>query len=177
MCNINWELIIASIAMIISVFAIFTQRKHNRLSFKPIPVVVKYNYINVLRVRLWNKGTGPFIIKSLKVKDRGNLIDLMPVETKEFTFVEFIDNFKNRAISPNDTLNMLEFKKRKNDNEEILEGYEDAFNKVRNALNGLEIFIEYTDVYGNVMNYRSELLDFGEVFDEEKSAHNNVYKK
>ena len=131
LCNINWELIIATIAIIVSVFSIYTQRKHNRLSFKPIPVVVKYNYTNVLRVRLWNKGTGPFIIKSFKVKDEQSLIDVMPQETKKFTFVEFIDNFQKRAISPNDTLNMLEFKIRKDKNGKVIEGYQEAFNTIK----------------------------------------------
>jgi len=168
LCNINWELIIATIAIIVSVFSIYTQRKHNRLSFKPIPVVVKYNYTNVLRVRLWNKGTGPFIIKSFKVKDEQSLIDVMPQETKKFTFVEFIDNFQERAISPNDTLNMLEFKIRKDKNGKVIEGYQEAFNTIKKSLNGLEIHIEFEDVYGNIMNYKSDPLDFGEVFDEEK---------
>ncbi len=165
--NINWELIIASIAILVSAFSIFTQRKHNKLTFKPIPVVVKYNYTNVLRVKIWNKGTGPLIIKSLAVKNKNSLIDLMPIETREFTFVEFIDNFKNRAISPNDSLNMLEFKLRTNNKGEILEGYEGAFSKIRNTLDGLKICIEYTDIYGNLMNYTSDSLVFGKVIDKE----------
>jgi hypothetical protein len=168
LCDINWELIIATIAIIISVFSIYTQRKHNRLSFKPIPVVVKYNYTNVLRVRLWNKGTGPLIIKSYKVNGEKSLIDLMPPETKEFIFVEFIDNFKERAISPNDTFNMLEFKIRKDKDGKVIEGYQEAFDTIKSTLNQLEIYIEYEDVYGNLMAYKSDPLDFGEVFDEEK---------
>lgn len=175
LCNINWELIIATIAIIVSLFSIYTQRKHNRLSFKPIPVVVKYNYTNVLRVRLWNKGTGPFIVKSFKVKGEHSLIKgehsligVMPQQTKDFTFVEFIDNFHERAISPNDTLNMLEFKIRKDKNGKVTEGYQKTFNTIRKTLNGLEIHIEFEDVYGNLMHYKSDPLDFGEVLDEEK---------
>ena len=129
---------------------------------------MKYNYTNVLRVRLWNKGTGPFIIKSFKVKGEQSLIDVMPQETKKFTFVEFIDNFHERAISPNDTLNMLEFKIRKDKNGKVIEGYQKTFDTIKKTLNGLEIYIEFEDVYGNLMNYKSDPLDFGEVFDEEK---------
>ena len=166
--DFNWELIISSLAIVVSVFAIYTQRKHNRLSFKPIPVVVKYNYLDVLRVRLWNKGTGPFIIKNFDVKGENSLIDIMPRETMDYVYVEYIDNLVDRAISPNDTLNLLEFKKRTNDNGDVIEGYERIFEMIKETLNGKEIYIEYEDIYGNKMDYLSEKLDFGEVYDEEK---------
>ena len=36
-----------------------------------------------LRVKIWNKGTGPLIIKSLKVDSLNNLIDLIPIHIRE----------------------------------------------------------------------------------------------
>jgi hypothetical protein len=113
-CDINWELIIASIAIGISIITLLFQRKHNKLTFKPIPVLVKYNYIDTLRVRIWNNGNGPLIIKSIIAeKDnikKSNLKDFIPPLPNGIYYVDFITDFDNRAIAPGESLRMIEFK-------------------------------------------------------------------
>ena len=181
-CSMSWGLVITSIialtAISVSIYSLKLQRKHNKLTFKPIPVIVKYNYVNVIRVRLWNKGNGPLIIKSfIAQKDneqKNSLIELMPEFTRKLAYVEFIDDLENRAISSNDSLNLLEFKIRKDNKGKKKDIYEDAFNHIKEKLNGTIIKIEFTDIYNEIQkpNHVSKPLDFGITDDEEYSTHN-----
>ncbi|GEM_PF-6662333 len=50
------ELIVAGIAMVMSLVSLWHQRNHDRLTYKPLPVIIKYNYNNRVLIRLWNKG-------------------------------------------------------------------------------------------------------------------------
>ena len=182
--NLNWELVVTSIlaacAIGISVYSLHTQRKHNKLTFRPIPVIVTYNYISVIRVMLWNKGNGPLLIKSLKatkgIEEKKNLIGLMPKIQSGLRYVDFIRDFKDRALSPNDSLNLLEFKIRcDNENGKSMAEYEIALKTIKDKLNQTIIEIEYTDIYNEVINQKYiKKLDFGVTFDEENSRHDKL---
>jgi hypothetical protein len=161
--EINWELVIAFTAILIGIYSLYTQRKHNILSFKPIPLIVRHNYLNIIRVRINNKGTGPLIIKSVSTeKDSvkaNNLKDLMPKRPKELSFVEFIKDFEDRAISPGEYITMIEFKIRD-------KNYKDYFNQLKIALNNTKITLFYTDIYNSKFKYFKE-IKFGIATDEE----------
>lgn len=176
LCEVNWELVIASTAIIVTLYTLYNQRRHNKLSFKPIPVIVTYNYLNVIRVKIWNKGTGPLIIKSFKVKGKNNLIELMTPQIMRLTFVEFIKDLKGRAISPNDSLNIFEFKVRADKKNIPIPKYVKNIQDIRVLINGLEIHIEYEDIYGTKMSYKSEPLDFGLTDDEEFNSYYKLSK-
>jgi hypothetical protein len=169
LCNINWELIIASIAICISILTMFFQRQHNKLSVKPIPTLVKYNYINVLRVRIWNKGTGPLIIKSLIAEKNGvrkdNLRDFLPNLPIGIYYYEYILDFENRAIYPGESINLLEFHKKQ-------EKYYEWFEKIKEILNGISITIKYESVYGDSRTLKLKTLKFGPTTHEEISLNN-----
>lgn len=163
--NINWEFIIAIIAILISVYSIYIQRRHNTLTYKPIPVVIKYNYTNHISVKIWNKGTGPLIIKPVYVDDSKNLIDILPKKVRRFKFVEYINDFRDRTISSNSYLNMIEFKIRNNDKQE--EGsYTNALTLIKKQLDKKVIKIVYFDIYNNKMSYNSYPLNFSDGKDE-----------
>ncbi|MBM1107481.1 hypothetical protein JQC67_15105 [Aurantibacter crassamenti] len=163
--NINWEFILAILAIAISIYSILLQRKHNTLSYKPIPVIVKYNYSSHISVKLWNKGTGPLIIKSVEVDKFQNLVDSLSLNIKTFVFVEYINDFRERAISSNDYLNMIEFKIRY-DESKTPEEYEIALQEIKNELHEKIITLIYTDIFNNYNTYKSIPLNFKDSKDE-----------
>ena len=121
-------------------------------------------------MRLWNKGTGPLFIKTFTVEDKNSLIDLMPIETRKLTYVEFIDTISGRVITPGDNLNILEFKIREDENGKPLKDYEKTLEKIKQTLDGVTIYIEYTNIYKDLMKYYSPQLDFGSLVKEDQSV-------
>ena len=158
--NTNWEFIIALIAIAISLYSIYLQRKHNTLAYNPIPVIVKYNYSSHLSIKVWNKGTGPLIIQSVKIANFSNLIDIIPIKHKELKFVEYINDFRGRAITPNDNLNMIEFKIRFDKSKKQIKEYDIALENIKNVLHNKIIEITYTDIFNNSKIYTSTPLNF-----------------
>jgi hypothetical protein len=58
---------VAIIAIFVSIKALRHQREHNKLSVKPLAQVLIGDYENRVYVKLVNTGTGPMIIKSIKI--------------------------------------------------------------------------------------------------------------
>ncbi len=184
--GLNWEFYVALTAIITSVFSIYTQRAHNRLTFKPIPIIQKYNYNNRIKILLWNKGTGPLFIKSFIIKDvNGNTLkvansfsekdahcfmDIVPIETRQLTYVNYIDNTIDRVIAPTEFLNMIEFKIRDDDSRYATEDYDKALKKIKTALNQVVVHIEYSNIYKNQKTYISQIIDFDNLVNEEHSV-------
>jgi len=165
----NWEFIVAILAIITSVYSIYSQRIHNRLTFKPLPVILKFNFNNRVKVMLWNKGNGPLFITSFKVLEAESLIDVVPIETRKLTFVNFISTIRGRVVSPSENLNLLEFMVRLDESQQPIDGYETALEKIKKSLNGIVIYIEYKNIYGNKYKYSCEKLDFGNLVNEKHS--------
>jgi hypothetical protein len=184
--NANWEFIVAIFAIITSVFAIYTQRAHNKLTFKPIPIIQKYNYNNRIKILLWNKGTGPLFIKSFIIKDKNDNIikvahglsdenahgfmDLVPVETRKLLFVEFINDPTGRVIAPAESLNMIEFKIRDDDSNNTETDYNKALEKIKTSLDRVVVHIMYSNIYKNKNIYVSQKLIFDNLVNEEQSV-------
>jgi hypothetical protein len=168
--DISLEIIVAFVAVCMSVFSLYMQRRHNILTYKPIPFITKYNYKDRVLVRLWNKGNGPLIIKSLKIKDKDSLIALMPAETRKFTYVEYIDNLRDRVITPGDSLNLLEFKVREDDERYSPEEYLKILGLIKATLNTEIIDLEYKNIYQNVKKFSCDKLRFDNLINEDDSV-------
>jgi len=164
--SVNWQFIIAIVAIAISIYSIYLQRKHSTLAHKPIPVIVKYNYSDHISVKIWNKGTGPLIIKSIKIGEFNNLVDILPDQTKNLKFVEYINDFRERAITSNDCLNMLEFKIRHDENDKPINAYDIAIKTIKNELHEKKIVLNYTDIFNNSKEYTSIPMNFRDAKDE-----------
>jgi hypothetical protein len=164
------ELIVAIVAVLMSLFSLWHQRNHDRLTYKPLPVIIKYNYNDRVLIRLWNKGAGPLFIRSLTIEDKDSLIALMPAEARKLTFVEFIDNLPDRVITPGDNLNLLEFKVREDDERYSPEKYKEVLNTIKRTLNSKTIQLVYTNIYKDIMTMESKPLDFGNLIDESKTV-------
>ena len=184
--SINWEFFVALAAIITSVFAIYTQRAHNRLTFKPIPIIQKFNYNNRLKILLWNKGTGPMFIISFTIKDvRGNSVkvansmsekeahgfmDIVPIETRQLAYVDFISNPIERVVAPTESLNMIEFKIRDDDSKHTVADYDQALKKIKKSLHNVVVHIEYSNIYKNKKTYISQVIDFDNLVNEVHSV-------
>ena len=167
--EINFEIIVAFLAVVMSVWSLLHQRQHDKLTYKPIPVVIKYNYNDRVLVRLWNKGNGPMFIKSFQAGNKDSLIALMPLETRKLTYMEFVDTLPDRIIVPGDSLNLLEFKVRTDDQRYTPEKYMETLNVIKRTLHGVEVHLRYANIYKDVMLYESKKLNFGNLVDESKS--------
>jgi hypothetical protein len=60
-------LIVSIVSVIVSVWNLKIQRHHNVLSVCPLPEVTVADYENSLRVKIRNNGSGPLLIKEMKV--------------------------------------------------------------------------------------------------------------
>ena len=168
--NNNGELIVAAMAILLSIWSMIVQRNHNRKTYKPIPVLIKSNYNNRVKILLWNKGNGPLFIVSVQAQGEKSLIDLMPAETRKYTFVEYIDSLPGRVISPGENLNLLEFKVQEDSQNNPVEGYTEALKKIKQSIHGLIIEMSYTNIYKDKMAFTSQVLDFGNLADENASV-------
>jgi hypothetical protein len=65
-------LVLSLISLWISIAALRHQRKHNRLSVRPLAYIMIGDYEDRVFVKLTNNGTGPMIIKSIKVINASN---------------------------------------------------------------------------------------------------------
>lgn len=140
------ELIIALLAFGISIYSLLSQRKHNRLTFKPLAYILPVNYENKISVRILNQGTGPMIVTSFTARKEdkfvNNIIGLMPGLPRGMSYSTFLRKITERAIIPNEELNLFEF--RANDRRRSAQVW-----KIRQALHDIEINVTYENIYGD----------------------------
>ena len=164
------ELSVAVVAIVMSLVSLWRQRRHDKLTYKPIPSIIKYNYNDRIIIRLWNKGAGPLFIKSFDVEGKDSLIALMPAETRKLTYAEYIDQLPGRIIVPGENINLLEFKVREDDERYSPEDYLKTLKVIKQTLHKKSIHLVYTNIYKDNMHYDCDTLDFGNLIDESLSV-------
>ncbi len=165
--------IVAVCALIISVFSVglavwtaFLQRRHMRLSVKPIVAIPVADFEHRVGVFLKNCGLGPMRVLTFRVIDAsGNItedvVSQMPNLGKGILWSNFHDSVDGAVIEPGKRLEML-----------LLEGdmNSSAFvasrDQIRKKLSGLNILVEYEDLYGTKMDPHTDnsLTFFGRHF-------------
>lgn len=111
--DFNAELVIALSAVLVSVISLFvgvstlsTQRRHNKLSLRPIAHFSKGDYDDLIFISLKNNGVGPLIIDEFSVVNRGGvfkrLIDSFGCLAVEVVWDGFADNIDGRVLAPGD---------------------------------------------------------------------------
>jgi len=154
----NATTIIAICALVVSVlstmFAIwsaYVQRKHMRLSVKPIAAVPVADYENRVGVFLHNKGLGPMRISDLRVTDdagvtHDDIVGHMPPLSPSILWSTFYDSVNGATLEAGKRFNLL-----------LLEGdpqdanYRSSRDNVRQKLSVLKVHVEYEDLYGQEM--------------------------
>ncbi|MEI6418904.1 MAG: hypothetical protein WCO82_07550 [Sphingomonadales bacterium] len=162
--SINHENISAIAAVVSAITAIFSifialisifftkktlelQDRHNRLSVRPIPFVALANYENCIRVKINNDGSGPMIVKNVKISDGDstydNVIDCMPALPRELSWSNYTSSLVDRSIPPNEALILIELIGDLNDI--TYASYRDS---CRSVLSGLTVDVTIEDIYG-----------------------------
>lgn len=158
--------IIALAAFIISVASLFVSRatlkkqhRHNVLSVTPIPMVSVADYEDRITVKILNNGSGPLIIRNVKVKKefqvRESLIDWMPSLPDGMYWSTFVGPIENRSLLPGNEIKLLELTGDHPDR-----NFEKFRDECRVALCPLTVALEYTDVYGSAFQPHEKCLSW-----------------
>ncbi len=166
------QTIVASFALLVSVLALgltiwtaFLQRKHMRLSVRPIAAIPLADFENRIGVFLQNKGLGPMRIVSLRVSNPdGETCDqikpLMPKLNNGIFWSNFHDTIDGGVIEAGKNVELLLLQGNMQD-----EGYKASRDRVRQKLSVLKIEVVYEDLYGKKMEpYNKKLSFFGRHF-------------
>lgn len=136
------------------------QRRHNRLTVKPIPFVACADYEDLIRVKVRNDGTGPMIVRDISARKPGcepefnDLVSYMPELPSGMAWSNFSSGYV-RSIPVGSELILVELKL------DHAQSAQAAFRDLcRASLSQLEISVEYTDVYGSKFENEVRFLDF-----------------
>lgn len=148
------------IALIFTAISLQVQRKHNRLSVKPIAIVSVGDYETELAVYLQNKGMGPLIIKNLSFTSQNGktekaIIDFFGTDFKNVEWSTFVADIDGWAILPNETKTLIKLNGDSADKKFTL-----VRNKVRKVLAQLQVELLYQDIYENDMPKNTRKLDW-----------------
>ncbi|WP_312772604.1 hypothetical protein [Pseudoxanthomonas mexicana] len=151
-------LFVSFVSLVVSVAALRHQRRHNVLSVKPFPEVTVADFEDALRVKIRNHGSGPLVLKSLRVKSGPEtcrtLIDCLP-ELPGRHWTNFAGVVDGRSLLPGSEIMLVELVEC--DGELLFSSSRDL---ARRALSLLTVQIEYTDAYGSKFKPYTKSLDW-----------------
>jgi len=143
------------LAFFVAAFALWAQRKHNRLSVRPLAAVTCNDLEGKIAVTLNNNGTGPLIIDTFRIFRRGEVVgDSLYTQLPDWmTFRWYVGNVDGRSIAVGKSIELL-----------IYDDPSETFQEqVRSTLSGLEIRVTYRDIYKKMQPpYTRPLKWFGE---------------
>ena len=154
-------LFVSVLSVWISISSARNQRRHNELSVRPLAEVTVADYEDSLRVKLRNNGSGPMIVQKVKVingsKAYESLIECMPPLPKERPWNAFSHALSLRSLQAGAEITLLELTEYEAEHEFVI-----CRDEVRAALAPLTVSVEFTDIYGTVMQpYQKPLSWFG----------------
>ena len=154
-------LLVSTISVGLSVWAIVSQREHNRLSVRPLCEVTPSDYRNKIKLVLKNNGIGPLIVKKFTVSDgsqeSNGVADLVPPLPHNRAWDDFEYIPPGRSLPPGEEIVLLELTERAGD-----PSFVEARDIARSALSKMTIRIDFTDVYGkNVASFEKALAWYG----------------
>lgn len=160
LARIDWGAVIAFFALIFTAITLRVQRKHNRLSVKPIAIISAADYENELAVYLQNKGTGPLIIKELSFiiqdgRKENALIDFFDSDFDNVSWSTFVKDINGWAILPNESKTLIKLNGYPEDEEFLL-----LRERVRRVLAPIQVELLYQDIYENDMARKVRKLDW-----------------
>ena len=152
-------LLVSVVSVVVSVWALRIQRRHNVLSVCPLPEVTVADYENSLRVKVRNNGSGPMMIVSMSVTDgvasRSALVDWMPALPGGRAWTHFSHRLENRSLLAGGEIVLLELTKYEGEQD-----YSRCRDVVREALSQLAVSLQYTDVYSTAFPRYSKSLEW-----------------
>ncbi|GAB3277347.1 hypothetical protein GCM10027297_13500 [Parahaliea aestuarii] len=104
--------VISLISLFVAIRTLSAQKKHNKLSVKPIAHFSKGDYENHIFVRLKNYGMGPLIITKFEIsKDKSSfkrLIDSFNGAASKITWETFADDIEGRVLAPQKEFTLIQ---------------------------------------------------------------------
>ena len=155
-------LVVSVVSTSMSVWTAFLQRRHMRLSVRPIAAVPVADYENRVAVYLQNNGLGPMRITSLRARHEtgftsNDIFSQMPELPSGIIWSTFHESVDGATLNAGSRLELL-----------VLEGdpNDTAFcagrDSVRKNLARLVVSVDYEDLYGESMKaYERSLSFFG----------------
>lgn len=149
-------IIISIISLFVAVWSLYSQKKHNQLSVKPIAHFSKGDYENQIFVRIKNYGLGPLIINKFEIT-RDNqlfkrLIDSFDEIDTPFVWDTFTDDIEGRVLAPQKEFTLIQgsFEPEQNYIRE----------EIRSLLSKTTLTIHYKCVYDKEQPSVTEQLDW-----------------
>jgi hypothetical protein len=152
----NWSNIIASLAFVLSMITLWQQRKHNRLTVRPLAYIEAGDYGNWVFVKVANNGTGPMIIKSIMVDgERKALYEALPDPERWGVYWRhvLVWHTTDRSVPAGGGLMLVDLSRATN-KKVSKEAFDEARDAIRSALGAITVRVEYTDIYNK--NQRPE---------------------
>jgi hypothetical protein len=152
-------LFISLLSIILTVFALRMQQRHNYKSLTPIASLPIGDYENLIEVSLKNTGVGPLIVKSFVVsngsENKNNIIDWMPKTPENIDWETFYNDIEGLCVPPNESAIIIRLSG--NENSQTFSKFRD---QVRKALAPLKIKVAYQDIYERDMPVRKRDLSW-----------------
>jgi hypothetical protein len=145
--------LVSVFSLAISIWAVLTQRKHNRNSLKPIAQITLGDYLGELYVRIDNNGTGPLLIKQFEATSHeGSFTSLiMAVDANirsAITWVNFVEEIDSKAILPGKSLTLIKAELNPILPTGQITREEQQWALLRSCLAGIMVTVTFTDIYG-----------------------------
>jgi hypothetical protein len=152
-------LAVSAISLVVSLWSLRVQRRHDVLSVRPLPEVTVADYEDSLRVKIRNNGSGPMIIQSLTVwtgtDSKQSLVECMPKLPAGRPWNGFSHRLENRSLLPGADIVLLELTEYEGE-----QSFAQCRDLTRAALSALTISVKYSDVYDTVLPEYSKSLDW-----------------
>ncbi|WP_424681019.1 hypothetical protein [Frateuria sp. YIM B11624] len=153
-------LFVSFVSLVVAGRSVRVQHKHNKLSVRPLPEVTVADFENILRVKLRNHGSGPLLIKSLRVHgydgSHETLVDAVPALPQRL-WTNFCGNVDGRSLLPGSEIVLLELVEEKGEL-----GFKGSRDLARKALALAVVSVDYSDVYeSGFQPYKKSLEWFG----------------
>ena len=146
----NPELCISLLAFAVALFSLIQQRKHDRLSLRPLAVIRFTDFDDFLLIKLKNAGIGPMIVTRLETKHvESGVIMGYPIEwfeNKSYIWNNFRKPSGDYVLSVDEEVSLLDY------SIQPYEGQTKEHRKhdivlIREILKDLSIKVEYKDIY------------------------------
>lgn len=141
--------IVSICSIVIAVVSLWIQRKHNRITVRPVADIGRFNYVGWIAIWVKNVGLGPMIVKSIETYDpQKGIIKDYPIDWMKgkmpsgFYFTRFRKNLEDSTIMAGDHEVLLEYEYNTSDPFDI----ENA-TQIRSILKDLKIRIKYENFY------------------------------
>jgi hypothetical protein len=150
---------VSFVSVLLTVWSVTGQRKHNRLSVRPLASISLADCEDRLTVRLDNNGVGPLIVQKILVSDgqsvKNSVIDWMPDLPYGFQWNAFNKDLQARSLAPGKKIVLLQL---------IGDPADAKFGLARDLCRGclkkLTVELHYTDVYNKAMTPANRSLSW-----------------